>query len=284
MIYNTNLFKLGTLLKMISMNINIYSIFNHFRLLLKLSTKCFTAFGIFIAICLISSLTLKTNTDHIRTGDNFFTQMRYRDAIAWYLLDSTNAEAQWKIARAYICYADNAQRSEKEINFRRAESAARKCIQLDEMNSNGHTWKAAALGNIAIYEGSKSKVRLCNEIKRELLRAIQLNPKDDLAYSILGTLYREIGKISWIEKELALAFIGKIPEGGFDESQTSLRQAVSLNSKIMRHWFELGLLYKYWDKEAAAIAALTKAKSCPIIVSSDQAKLAKINALLEELK
>jgi tetratricopeptide (TPR) repeat protein len=250
---------------------------------IKFYRKLFAPFIILIIVCMTSASNFTCHTDYIRNGDYYFTIMRYPEAIAWYRLDSTKAEAHWKIARAYICYADNAPKNEKEINFRKAEKAAQKCIQLNELNSNGHTWKAAAMGNIAMYEGSKMKVKLCNEIKRELLRAIQLNPKDDLAHSILGTLYREIGNISWLEKELALAFIGKIPDGGFQESKNALNQAVSINPSIMRHWFELGLLYKSWDKKELAIAALHKAKNCPVLIASDHAKLIKINTLLESI-
>lgn len=86
--------------------------------------------------------------------------MRYCDAIAWYNLDSSKAEAQWKIAKANICYGDVAPAVEKEQYFRAAEKATRKSIAIDPLNNNGYTWRAAALGNIAIFEGSTARVKL----------------------------------------------------------------------------------------------------------------------------
>jgi len=210
--------------------------------------------------------------------------MRYRDAIAWYKLDSSKAEAQWKIARSYICFGDyTPSDKEQESSYRNAEKAARKCILLSETNSNGHTWLAAALGNIAIYEGSKTKVKLCQEIKKELDRAIVLNPKDDIAYSILGTFYRVLGNISWIERELALAFIGRIPPGGYTDSEKAFNMSTSLSPKIMRHWFEMGLLYLDWGKKDKAKQAFILAKQCPVLLASDKIRLTDIDTYMKDL-
>lgn len=237
-----------------------------------------------LLVNLLCSLTFSQTSQSIVRGDTYFNLMRYRDAIAWYTLDSTNAEAQWKIARAYVCYGDNATITEKEYNFRKAVIAAKKCIALEETNSNGHTWLAAALGNTAMYEGSKTKVKLCNQIKSELNRAIVLNPKDDIAYSILGSFYREIGHISWFEKQLALTFIGKIPDGTYEDSEKAFGKAIALTPHIMRHWYELGLLYSYWNKKPQAIAAFNKAKTCAVLVTSDNKRLAAIEVQLKNLK
>ena len=222
--------------------------------------------------------------DNIANGDKYFGLMRYRDAIAWYKLDSTKAEAQWKIAKANICYGDVALKTEKEVYFRAAEKAANQCLSIEPQNSNGYTWRAAALGNVAMYEGSTARVKLCTSIKADVEKAIQLNPKDDIAYSIQGSLYREIGNISWVEKQLAMTFIGKIPDGGYVESEQSFNKAIAINPGIMRHWYELGLLYEYWNKKEHAIAAYEHAKKCQVLIASDRNKLIDIETKLVKLK
>lgn len=241
---------------------------------------------VLILICLfsVSFNTKATNDDFITKGDIYFKLMRYLDAIAWYSLDSTTAEAQWRIARADVCYGEAAADNIKEAYFRKGERAARLAIQFDKQNANGHTWLAAALGNIAMYEGSKAKVRLVTEIRKELDIALNLNPKDDIAYSILGSVYRELGHISWLERNLALAFIGKIPEGGYPDSEKAFKQAIALAPNVMRNWFELGLLYQYWDKPDSAKYAFNKAKLCPVTISSDKDRLTDIEKYLKDLE
>lgn len=249
-----------------------------------MSYRNFIYFVVIPVLLLHTSSTFSIKSEGISKGDNYFTKMRYLDAIAWYNTDSSSAEAQWRIARANICYGDVTSKALKESYFRKAEHAARRSIALDEQNGNGHTWLAAALGNIAMYEGSKTKVLLVTEITRELHRAIALNPNDDAAYSILGSVYREVGNISWFEKQLAQTFIGKLPEGGYPESEVAFRKAISIAPNIMRHWFELGLLYQYQDKTDLARQAFTKAKSCPVFLKSDEEKLIKIEVYLKTLK
>ncbi|MBC7450467.1 MAG: hypothetical protein H7259_03150 [Cytophagales bacterium] len=249
-----------------------------------ITSSCVRILSVSLLCATLSSSKLERSADCIKTGDHYFHLMRYRDAIAWYKLDSVKAEAHWKIARAYICYGDYVPKTEKEAAFRSAEKAARRCIQLSETNGNGHTWLAAALGNIAMYEGSRSKVKMCTQIKNELSRALTLNPKDDVAWSILGSFYRVLGNISWLERELAVAFIGKIPDGGFSDSEKALKQAAALDPVIMRHWYEQGLTYMDWGKKDLAKQAFTKAAACPILLVSDQEKLNKTKLYLEKLK
>jgi tetratricopeptide (TPR) repeat protein len=242
-------------------------------------------FYIVIVLVLLSGLcfpfSLKSGPDPIAMGDKYFLQMRYKDAVAWYEQNAGLAEAQWKIARAYVCYGDIMVGEERELPYRNAEKAARQCIVLEEKNGNGHTWLAAALGNIAVFEGSRTKVKLCNEIKKELERALALNPKDDIAYSILGTFYRVLGNINWFERKLAAAFIGHIPQGGFEDSEKSFSSAVQISPNTMRHWFELGLLYRDWDKEEKAKEVFLKAQKCPVQLASDKKRL---NDITEYLK
>jgi len=99
--------------------------------------------------------------------------------------------------------------------------------------------EAAALGNIAMFEGSKGKVRLCNEIKQELDRALDLDSLDDVAYSIMGSFYLALGKVSWIERQLASVFLGSLPDGGFEEAEAALRRAIAIapaSSAIGSNW------------------------------------------------
>ena len=227
-------------------------------------------------VIVLSASKMEQQSDAIANGDKYFGLMRYRDAISWYNLDSSKAEAQWKIAKANICYGDVAPAVEKEQYFRAGEKTASRCIALEPLNSNGYTWRAAALGNIAMFEGSTARVKMCNSIKADALKAIQLNPNDDIAYSILGSLYREIGNISWVEKKLAITFIGKIPDGGYVESEQSFNKAIAIDAHLMRHWYELGLLYTYWGKDEQAVVAFQRAKTCPVIIASDKNKLVEI--------
>lgn len=124
----------------------------------------------------------------LNRGDELFIKQEYAAAISMYQehlkSNPEDAEALWRIARADISIGDIAKKEEREPYYRAAETFATRAVNSDSLNSAAHTWRAVSLGYIAIYEGSRTKVRLCNEIKHELDLAIQLDPKNDVAYSI----------------------------------------------------------------------------------------------------
>jgi len=219
--------------------------------------------------------------DNITQGDNYFVKMKYREALYFYQQDLESYEAQWKICRTYIVIADTSSGTLKRNYIRHAETAARKAILLNDTCGAAHTWLAAALGNKAIFEGSKEKIRLCNSIKAELNRAIQLNPNDDVAYSILGTFYRQLGSITWVERQLAETFLGSIPSGGYVDSEKKLKTAITLSPTTIRHHYEIGLLYKVWGKKELAKSSFIKAQSLTAQVYSDYTRKKHIEELLK---
>jgi tetratricopeptide (TPR) repeat protein len=168
-----------------------------------------------MAATLLLSLLL---TGSLADADSHYARISYTDAIALYetTLRQSPEDPQvlWRLARVHVSFAEILQGDEREQHIRAAERYARSCVRQDSLKSEGHTWLAAALGNLAMYEGSKGKIKLANEIKEELDIALRLNPRDDVAYSILGSFYRALGNISWLEKQLATMFLGSLPEGG----------------------------------------------------------------------
>lgn len=218
-------------------------------------------------------------------GDGAFRAMNYASAVRSYdsvaAAQPRSAEPLWRLARVEVCIGDTVPRPDQQAHYRMAADFARKCIALDPTSAEGHSWLAAALGNVAMDEGSKGKVRLCDTIKGELDRAIQLDSTDDLAYSILGSFYRALGKVNWIERTLAKLLYGSLPAGGFPEAEAALEKAISLSPTIMRHHFELGLLYKDWGRPRRARAEFQLALSCPIQVASDRRRVLQARRLLE---
>jgi tetratricopeptide (TPR) repeat protein len=195
-----------------------------------------------------------------------------------------SAEVLWRLARVFVCIADDAPEEDRLELYRRAEAYAARSIGSDSTKSEGHTWRAAALGNVAVFEGNETKVRLCTVIKRELDRAIELNPRDDIAFSILGSFYRILGDISWIERQLALLFLGELPEGGYVESERALKQAIALAPWVIRHHFELGLLYQELDRDEEALEAFERVLSLPLVLSSDTGRQRSATQLVQDLR
>ncbi len=220
-------------------------------------------------------------------GDEAFASMEYQTALSLYGTalqgDSGSAEILWRMARLYVCLGDIAPDAESGTLYRRAEEYARRTIRADSTIGEGHTWLAAALGSMAMEEGAKRKVQVAREIQLELKTAIRLNPNDDVAHSLLGSFYRALGNISWIERSLANIFLGGIPSGGFEEAERELLAAIRIAPGEFRHYYELGRLYADWERPADAVKAFRRSTEVGPRMVADRQRLEQAKIRIAEL-
>jgi tetratricopeptide (TPR) repeat protein len=224
-------------------------------------------------------------------GDDDFRRMDYASAAARYdsllvTISPDSAQIFWRLARVQICMGDVAPGDQREEFYRTAEIWARRCVRASPALAAGHTWLAAALGDIAMFEGSKAKVQLSREIKNQLDQAIALDSTDDVAYSILGSFYLALGRVSWVERQLATMFLGSLPEGGFEDAEVALQHAIRLSPASIRHWYELGRVFSAEGKTADALAAFRQVGTLEPTLASDRRRKSRaaewVNRLSEE--
>ncbi|MBP6672782.1 MAG: hypothetical protein KA247_06510 [Bacteroidetes bacterium] len=217
------------------------------------------------------------DTELIVSGDRSFREQRYTEAISAYSRsieqDRRNGEAYWRAVRAYICLGDISERALQKRYYRDAYDLSQKALLADSMNSNVQCWYAVAMGYQALEEGSRRKVELCNSIKRSLERAIELDPNNDVAYSIFGTFYRALGNISWFEHQLADLLLGGLPPGGYAEAESMLLKAVRIAPNIIRHRYELGLVYFDIGQKEKGLKIFTEALALPMTLASDHERI-----------
>ncbi len=220
-------------------------------------------------------------------GDDAFASMEYDTALARYeavLHDEPGRpEILWRMARLYLCFGDIAPDTERETLYRKAEEYARLTIAAESTVGEGHTWLAAALGSIAMDEGARRKVQLAREIKHELDTAIRLNPNDDVARSILGSFYRALGNVSWIERSLAKVFLGGLPPGGYEDAERELLAAIRIAPYEFRHYYELGLLYADWGRSADAVKAFQHAIDVGPRMAADRERMERAKKEIAQL-
>jgi len=188
----------------------------------------------------------------------------------------------WKLARVHVLEAEVCTGDDHLGHLRAAESYARESIAMDTTVSQGYAWLAAALGYRALLSSPGGQLDLLQEILGATERAILLDPDDDIAYSIRGSTFRALGRVGWFERSIATLFFGSVPEGGFEDAETSLREAVRLAPEIMRHRYELAILLLDMGREEEGRQMLMDAARLPIRIASDIPRLETIHELLAE--
>jgi tetratricopeptide (TPR) repeat protein len=235
---------------------------------------------------LLFMLLMVNASSAVKNGDDAFIRQEYAEAISIYEAglsgSGDRSDLLWRIARCYISLGDVTKREEREPMYRKAELYASKAVHADSLNADAHCWRAVAVGYIAIYEGVRAKVAAANEIKRELDIALRLDPNSDVAHSILGTFYRTLGNVGWIEKQLANLLLGGLPPGGFLEAEQSLKKAIELAPTIIRHRFELGLLYLDMERPDDAKKVFTEALKHPPLLASDKRRIERMKKTIAQ--
>jgi tetratricopeptide (TPR) repeat protein len=176
--------------------------------------------------------------------------------------------------------AEVAEGETRDSLLSKAEEYARRCILADSTRGEGHTWLAGALGYIALESPTERKLAVSHELQHEAERAVELNPRDDAAWSILGSFYRAVGNVGWLERALASLFVGSVPRGGYSEAESALKKAIAIAPGIMRHHYELGILYIDMGRKEEARRALETGAALPVRTAIDRPRLQKIRDLL----
>lgn len=226
----------------------------------------------------------------LAAADKAYMALEYSRADSLYntMLKSSpdNIDLYWKLSRLNICVAESIKPEETARRmpyYVKAVDFARKAVTIDSTNAAAHTWLAAALAVKADKIGTKEKLKRAKEIKLELDKALALNPNDDVAWSILGSYYRQISHIGWFSKFIGNTFIGDMPEGNAEMAEKAFRKAISLNPRAIRNYQELALLFIDLKRKPEALQLLKTALTKPVLMKSDTRRLEEIHQLIRKL-
>lgn len=100
--------------------------------------------------------------------------------------------------------------------------------------------------------------------RQATLRCIKMNPKDALAYNLLGRYYYSVASLTWLERTLAKNLLGCRLDGSYQDSERAFKRAHELKNDWLptglwmarvliaqhrpldevKHWIEFGLALK----------------------------------------
>lgn len=170
--------------------------------------------------------------------DNKTARDAYGRAVA---MDSSNYEALWKLARAYVDIGQASKGDEQKQNYFIGEKLARRCVALHPDSAEGHFYLAVAVGRVALMVGGKKKIALSKEVKREAEAALAIKPDHDGAMHTLGRWHYELANLSWVLKAAAKIIYGGVPSGASNEqAKTWFEKAIAIKADAPVHHLWLG--------------------------------------------
>lgn len=204
-------------------------------------------------------------------------------------VDSTSYEANWRAALALITLGvetpDSVKSPERDSLFARAEQDARRAVAADSLGADGHFLLARAIGQNALTKGKKERIRLAGEVRKEALRAIELDPRHDGAYHLLGRWNAEVMHLSGFSRFFARSFLGGeiFGQASWDAAITNLERAVQLDSTRITHRLDLARVYVDRKRYADARTQLETIDTLPVRDFEDPRFKQEAAALLQKI-
>jgi tetratricopeptide (TPR) repeat protein len=184
--------------------------------------------------------------------------------------DSTSYEANWRASLTLLdlvdLLPDSLRRARRHSMYTLAERYATRAVASDSTQADGHFALAAAVGTGSLLKSQKERIRRAGIIRREAIRAIQINPRHDGAYHILGRWNAEIMHISGLSRFFARNFLGAdvFKQASWKKAIVNMEKAVELDPTRIHHRLELARIYADRNRVADAEAQLRLVDSLPV--------------------
>ena len=209
--------------------------------------------ALFVAALAIAALpalaAAQSAADHIAMGDRDHTAMNapgafqhYQEAIK---LEPKSYEALWKAAREAADVGEYAAQAVRDSVYPLAEQYARRAVEANPNDAEGHFHLARALGKKALSLGKRDRVKYAGEVRAHALESLKHDPKHSGALHVMGMWNYNVMQLSGMSRFMAKNFLGGKVFGSanWDEAQRYMEQSVAVDPVRLVHHLDLARVY-----------------------------------------
>ena len=140
-----------------------------------------------------------------------------------------------------------------KVHFEEAILKAQALVNTYPDSSQSHFMLAATMGNLAQFESGKEKVVIGRLVEKHSRMAISLDSTWAYPYVSLGLYFRELTRLSWLEKTLAKVFYGRIPNITEEDVLDLLMRAAEIKPDFPFLHYEIAMTYMMFDNQKEAL-------------------------------
>ena len=204
-------------------------------------------------------LAAQSAAEHVAMGDKDQLAMNAPGALHHYeealKADQKSYEALWKATRAAVDVGEyNADEKERERLYASAEQYARRAVEANPADAQGHAQLARALGRKALSLGKKDQVKYAGNVRSSALDALRINPKEPAALHVMGKWNYEVLRLSGLTRFMAKTFLGGkvFDSANWDDAQRYMEESVQVDPTRLVHHLDLARVYAARDNKVKA--------------------------------
>jgi tetratricopeptide (TPR) repeat protein len=197
--------------------------------------------------------------EHVALGDKDHAAMNAPGALQHYetaiSADPKSYDALWKAAREAVDVGEfNASAEERDRLYSMAELYARRAVEANPTDAEGHFHLARSLGRKALSLGARDRVKYAGDVRTHALEALKINPKHPGALHVMGMWNYNVMRLSGMTRFMAKTFLGGrvFDSANWDEAQRYMEESVANEPNRLVHHLDLARVYAARnDKERA---------------------------------
>jgi tetratricopeptide (TPR) repeat protein len=174
-------------------------------------------------------------------------------------LESGNATNLCVLTRRYcdLMYLSNSKPAQKE-ELGRARACAAQAVQADPNNATAHACLAVCYAKGCAFDDIKTELADSRSFKIEAEKTIALDPRQDIAYYLLGRWNHGVANVGWLSQAYVKIIYGALPEASDAVAIEDFKKAIALNPNRIIHHAELGKVYAATGQKNLALAEFKK--------------------------
>jgi Flp pilus assembly protein TadD len=158
--------------------------------------------------------------------------------------DPNDPEILLRLSQQYSNLIANAKTPAEAEGFaRRSLEDAKQAEALAPENAKAHLAVAVAYGRLADFEDNRSKLEDSRQVKAEADKTLQLDPKEDYAYHVLGRWNYAVATLNPVLKLLAKYIYGGMPDASLEAAVQDYQKAIALAPQRVIHHYEIARAY-----------------------------------------
>jgi tetratricopeptide (TPR) repeat protein len=225
----------------------------------------------------------------MKQGDVHDEKLEPKEALGFYLeaekIEPENVQLLLSIARQYRHWAaDAGTLAEKMKLSQTGKDYAKRAQALAPGDAETHLSVAISHAKMVPILDNKEKVEASREVRAAVDKSIELDPKKDLAWHVLGGWHQRLAELGTVKRALAKMLYGEMPPASNEEAVKCFEKAIELNPKRSIHHIELGRSYAQMGKSEEAKKCIEKGLEMPDSGKDDQEVKQRGRETLEGLK
>jgi tetratricopeptide (TPR) repeat protein len=212
----------------------------------------------------------QTAADHIALGDKSYVAMDAPAALQHYAeaikLDPKNYEALWKASRSAVDLGSYERDDEKRgLDFKNAEQYARRAVEVNPGDAEGHFNLARSLGKNALTQGPKARIKYAKDVRSQALECLKIDPKHPGCLHVMGMWNAEVMRLNGFTRMLAKNFLGGqiFESASWPEAKRYMEASVANDPNRIVHHLDLAGVYRDMGDKARARAEFEAVMKLP---------------------